>query len=52
MHTLKTDNRVVVYVEQAVLDWLRSEHERHGAPVGEIIRRALRAAMEPKAGTK
>jgi len=42
----KSDNRVVVYVTDAQLAWLRSERERLGAPVGEIIRRALEAAQK------
>jgi hypothetical protein len=47
----KSDNRVVVYVTDEQLAWLRSENERLGAPVGEIIRRAI-AAEQKKAESK
>jgi len=47
----KSDNRVVVYVTDEQLAWLRSENERLGAPVGEIIRRAI-AAEQKKAEVK
>jgi len=42
----KSDHRVVIYVEQDVLDWLRSEHARLNVSVSEVVRRALVAARE------
>jgi hypothetical protein len=42
----KSDNRTVVYLTDEQLAWLRSENERLGAPVGEIIRRAITEAQK------
>jgi hypothetical protein len=41
----KSDHRVIIYVEQDVLDWLRSEHARLNVSVSEVVRRALRDAL-------
>ena len=44
----KSENRVVVYVESDLRDWLRSEHERLRVSIGEVVRRALRRSLPKK----
>ena len=39
------NNRLVILVEDDMLAWLHSEHERTAAPVGAIVRRAISKAM-------
>lgn len=42
--------RVSFHADDEIVNWLRSESERTGVLVSEILRRAVRKAMEPLEG--
>jgi Ribbon-helix-helix domain len=45
---MKKDNRLVVLITDAQLKSLKDESERSGAPVAEIVRRAIENRKQPK----
>jgi len=42
---MQKDNRLVVYVEPAMLAWIKARADEHGSPMGEVIRRAVQQQM-------
>ena len=45
----KSENRVVFYAESDMLAWLKARAAKTDAPVGAIVRRAVRERMEAPA---
>lgn len=44
---MSKSNKVVFYADDALLDSLKAESTRTGAPVAELCRRACAAALKP-----